>query len=157
MLLVYAAKLLGFVDFSTMEILSYTFVFYGISQVYVSMGRGKKLSLFIGSTIFLLGIEFFLIDNFDIITTSSIIFPSLMLILGISSFMLFLDNTEDKTILFISLIFILIGVIYSISVGSMRFGNFFTALFQLIIKYWVILILALVIIFIISRDKKPEE
>jgi len=154
LLLAYLVKLLGFVDFSTMEILSYTFVFYGISQVYISMGNERKLALFLGSAIFLLGTEFFLLDSFDIISTSSVIFPSALLILGISSFMLYIDNTDDKAILFISLIFILLGVIYSVSVGSMRFGNFFTALFQLVAKYWIIFILALVIIFMISKGKK---
>ncbi len=157
LLLAYVIKLLGFIDFSTLEIFAYTFIFYGISQVYLSMGNDKKLALFVGSAIFLLGVEFFLIDNFDINSTSSIIFPSALLILGISSLMLFLDNTSDKAIMFISLIFILLGIIYSTNVGSMRFGNFFDALFQLFTRYWLIFILALVIIFIISREKKSID
>lgn len=156
LLLAYAIKLLGFVDFSTLEILAYTFIFYGVSQVYLSMGNDKKLALFLGSAIFLLGVEFFLLDNFDITSTSSIIFPSALLILGISSLMLFLDNTGDKAIMFISLIFILLGIIYSTNVGSMRFGNFFTALFQLFSRYWLIFVLSLVIIFFISREKKSD-
>ena len=156
LLLAYAIKLLGFVDFSTLEILAYTFIFYGVSQVYLSMGNDKKLALFLGSAIFLLGVEFFLLDNFDITSTSSIIFPSALLILGIGSLMLFLDNTGDKAIMFISLIFILLGIIYSTNVGSMRFGNFFTALFQLFSRYWLIFVLSLVIIFFISREKKSD-
>ncbi len=157
LLIAYAAKLLGIVDFSVLEILAYTFIFYGISQVYLSMGSDKKLALFLGSAIFLIGIEFFLVDNFDVTSTASIIFPSALLILGISSFMLFLDNTSDKAIMFISLIFILLGIIYSTNVGSMRPGNFFTALVQLFAKYWFIFLLSLVIILIISKGRNKEE
>ncbi len=157
LLLAYVAKLLGFVDLSTLEILAYTFIFYGVSQVYLSMGNNRKLALFLGSAIFLLGVEFFLVENFDITSTTSVIFPSALLILGISSFMLFLDNTGDKAIMFIALIFILLGIIYSTNVGSMRLGNFFAALIQLFSKYWLIFVLALVIIFIISRERSSNN
>ena len=154
LLVVYLLKLLDIADFSVMEILSYTFVFYGVSAVYTSMGRNKKLALFVGSAVFLVGIVFFLIENFDIINTTGIIFPATLLILGASSLMLYFDNTEDKAIMLIALVFILLGIVYSISVGSMRFSSFFSSLFHLTVKYWIIIVLSLVIIFVISRNKK---
>lgn len=145
-------KLFGLIYLDNIELLAYTFIFYGISSVYVSFGNNKRFQLFIGTTAFLIGIIFFLVSNFDIFNSSSLIFPSALLILGICSWMLFLDNTDDKAVLFISIIFILLGVIYSISVGTLRIGSFLNSIFSITIKYWIVALITLIIIILLKRD-----
>ncbi len=144
-------KLIGIIELSTLEILAYAAVFFGVSSVYTSMGHNKKLTLFLGTVVFLFGIIFFLLVNFDIYNISSMIFPSAVLILGISSFMLFLDNTSDKAILFISLIFILLGIVYAVSVGSLRPYSFFFSAYKIAVKYWMVVLIALIIVIVINR------
>lgn len=147
-------KFLGVINLANEEILSYTFIFYGLSSVYASMGKNKKLRLFIGSVVFLIGIIFFVMIYFDIFYSSKIIFPSTLLILGISSLMLFLDNTKDKAVLFISLIFILIGIVYSVSVGMMRLDSFIFSFYHILLKYWIIILIAIIIVAAIRREDK---
>jgi len=147
-------KFFGLLNVDNNELLAYTFIFYGISSVYISFGRNKRLQLFIGTAIFLIGIVFFLISNFAIFSSSGLIFPSTLLILGISCWMLFLDNTNDKAILFVSIIFILLGIIYSISVGAMRVGSFVSSILSITAKYWAIVIITLIIVLLLKRDDK---
>ena len=73
-------KLIGFLRVNNEEILAYTFIFYGISSVYLSMGKDKKFRVFLGTVVFLIGIIFFVLNNFDITNLSRIIFPSVILI-----------------------------------------------------------------------------
>lgn len=147
-------NLVGIVNLDNLEILAYTFVFYGLSTVYASMGNNKKLKVFLGSSIFLIGIDFLVVSNFDIFNSSAIIFPSTLLILGASSFILFLDNTDDKAIFFISIIFTLLGLIYSVSVGSLGIKSFIHSFISLISKYWIVLLLSIVVFALIRRKKE---
>ena len=148
------SKFLGLIDLANEEILSYTFIFYGLSSVYVSIGRNKKLRLFIGSVVFLIGIVFFIFIYFDIFYSTKIIFPSVLLIFGISLLMMFIDNPADKAILFISLIFILLGIVFSMSVGTMRINSFLFSFYHILLKYWIVILIAVVIIMAIRREEK---
>ncbi len=147
-------KFFGFIYFDNYELLAYAFIFYGISSVYISFGKNKRLQLFIGTAVFLIGIIFFLVSNFDIFNLSSLIFPSALLILGIGSWMLFLDNTDDKAIFFISIIFILLGIVYSVSVGSLRAVSFINSIASITLKYWVVALILIFIVIILKREDK---
>jgi hypothetical protein len=150
-------KLTGLLRVNNEEILAYTFIFYGISSVYLSLGRNKKFRIFLGTVVFLVGIIFFVINNFDIISISKIIFPSIILILGVAFLMLYIDNTNDKAILYVSLFFILSGLIYAISIGSMRPVYFIYSAYQIALKYWVIAIIAVIIFIAIKRGNISED
>ena len=142
----------GVIDLDNLEIFSYSLMFYGISSVYISMGKNRKLQLFVGTSVFLTGIVLFLVSDFEIFNSSRLLFPSIILILGISCFMLFLDNTGDKAILFISLIFLLLGSVYSVSFGGLRPLSFLNSLYYVAMKYWFVIILTIVIILFFRRD-----
>ncbi len=144
-------NIVGIINLDNYEILAYTFIFYGLATVYLSMGNNKKLQVFLGSAVFLIGIDFMVISNFDIFSSSGIIFPSTLLILGISSFILYLDNTEDRAIFFVSIIFILFGLIYSISVGSLGIISFLKSLFALVKDYWVVPVIAFIVFVLLGR------
>lgn len=148
-------NLIGIINVGNYEILAYTFSFYGLSTVYASMGHNKKLQLFWGSSIFLIGIDFLIVSRFDVFNTSGIIFPSILFILGISCFILFIDNIDDKAILFVSIIFVLLGLIYSTSIGNLRIMSFIDSLISLISGYWIMLIIVL-LVFIVIRRKEEE-
>ena len=144
-------NIVGIINLDNYEILAYTFIFYGLATVYLSMGNNKKLQVFLGSAVFLIGIDFMVISNFDIFNSSGIIFPSTLLILGISSFILYLDNTEDRAIFFVSLIFILFGLIYSISVGSLGIISFLKSLIALVKDYWIVPVIAFIVFVLLGR------
>ena len=149
-------KIIGLLNLSNEEILAYTFIFYGISSVYLSFGRDKKFRIFLGTVFFLIGIILFVLNNFDINNISKIIFPSILFILGIGFLMLYIDNINDKAMLYISLIFIFTGLVYSISIGSMKLGLFIYSVYHIILKYWIVAIIALIIFTAINYDEKNK-
>jgi|WetSurMetagenome_2_1015567.scaffolds.fasta_scaffold537499_2 hypothetical protein len=156
LILAVVLKVFGLLSVNNEEILAYTFIFYGISSVYSSLGKDKKFRLFLGTVVFLIGIVFFILNNFDITSLSRIIFPSIILILGAGCFMLYIDNTNDKAILYASLFFVLIGITYSIIFGPVKFGIFVFSLYQIILKYWIVITIAAIIFISINREDKTE-
>lgn len=149
-------KLAGIIDFDNTEIFGYTFVFYGISTVYISLGKNKGISVFLGSAVFSAGIVMLVISGFDILQPSSVYFPSFLFILGIGSFMLFVDRTEDKIFLLIAIIFALLGMIFTFTQGSPDISSFLDSLEKIVLNYWEVILLSLLILLLLKRDQKED-
>jgi len=157
-LLLAAALLLRLFDVITIsasELLSYVFCIYGIALVYISFGKKKKLDLFVGTTTFLAGVLLFTTNKFDFFNTRYLIAPAVLFILGSGGLMVYIDDLSDKKIFFISLAFILFAFAFTFVLGSLKFSNFFYTIFYIAKKYWLaILILILVILFLKREDRK---
>ena len=151
-----AVKLLGLVHFNNYQLLAVVFVGYGAGTVYSSMGNNRKLSLFLGTIAFLVGIIFLLIGIQDIFYSSSIFFPSMLFILGIGGLMLFIDNIADKTILLISIILIVLGFIYTAVSGNLNFSSFIKSLYELALEYWLVILVVIIVIFLVATTGKDE-
>lgn len=149
-------KLTGFIDFDNREIFGYAFLFYGISTVYSSLGKNKGISVFLGSAVFSLGIVMLMISGFNILQPSAVYFPSFLFILGIGSFMLFVDKTEDKFFLLIAAIFVVLGLIFTITQGSPSLSSFIDSIGKIILNYWEVIIISLLILLLMKRDQKEE-
>ena len=100
-------KIVGLINSSFIELASYALIFYGVGTVYVSMGKNKKNLLFIGAASFLVGIELFIISNYDILKLSHIVLPSIFFILGTAFLVLFIDDLSNNLLLAISVIFLI--------------------------------------------------
>ena len=150
-------KLVGLVNFNNFELLAVIFAAFGSGTVYNSMGKNKKISLFFGSAAFLAGVVFLLIGSRQIPNTSHIIFPSVLYIIGISCFMLYLDNTSDKTLILVSFIFILLGVIYTAISGSFSFDTFIGTLSDVIGEFWLVLLVVIIVIYINAKGGDKKE
>lgn len=150
-------KLIGLVNFNNFELLAVIFAALGSGMVYNSMGENKKISLFFGTAVFLTGVVFLLIGSQQVPNSSRIVFASVLYIIGISCFMLFLDNTSDKTLVLVSFIFILLGVIYTAISGSFSFNTFVETLSDLIGEFWLILLVVIIVIYILAKGSNKKE
>ncbi len=152
--LAFAFKYFGFAYFDNYELLAVVFAAYGSGTVYSTFGKNKKFSLFVGTAAFLVGIVFFLIGKQQIFNSSAILFPSVLFILGIGCLMLFFDNTSDKSLLIVSGVFILLGILYTSISGSLNAGTFFRSLYELASEYWLIILVVAIVIYLFSRRRK---
>ena len=84
-------RALGFITVSDSELAGYGMMIYGLSLFYSSYIQKRKLLLFIGSGIFLSGVVFFLIGNFDLWNIEQLLIPALLFIFSISL-------SEDSTL-----------------------------------------------------------
>lgn len=149
-------KLFGVIDVSNTELLGYAFIFYGIAMVYTSFGRNQPVVLFFGSSLFLTGFLLFLISNFDFDDGNEIIFPSILLILGIDFLMLFFNNTKKKNFLAISLTSVLSAVVVTILLGSITFNNFYISIINIVAKYWPIVLIAAGLLVLLTIEHKKK-
>jgi len=150
-------KFFGIIEFSIPEIFSYALIFYGISLVYLSFGRNKKAALFVGTVIFLCGLVFFLINNFDFTEPEKLIIPSFMFISGAGFLMLFIDDIYNILLLVISVVFILLGVFSAFILGTVEASSYFISLWYIIQKYWPVAIILAAIIWFLRKEEKNNR
>jgi hypothetical protein len=147
-------KLFGIIDVENTELIGYAMIFYGINLVYLSFGGKQQGLLFTGTVFFLVGLLLFLINNFEFINNKEIIFPSILLILGTGFLMLFLDNTSKKNFLLVSLTFILSALIVTTLLGSITATLFVDSVVKITVKYWLIALVAIVLLIVLHRERK---
>ncbi|MGE5402350.1 MAG: hypothetical protein ACM3S2_18285 [Ignavibacteriales bacterium] len=100
----YLLKLAGLIPVSTGKIVSYAFLVYGIISVYLTLGTHRRAGLFLGTAIFLIGVVMFIINTYSIIQPGILVLPSLLFILGVGFFMLFIDDSSNRVFLYTSVI-----------------------------------------------------
>ena len=153
-LFAYITKFLGLVFFNNYELFAVVFAAYGSATVYASMGENKKFGLFIGTASFLAGGIFLLIGKQQIPETSAIFFPSVLFIIGIGCFILFIDNPSDKTLFLVTIIFVLLGLIYTTVTGSFNLSGFLNSFNGIISEFWIIILVVAIVIFLLAKGGK---
>ena len=147
-------KVAGIIDSSFMELTSYALIFYGVGTVYVAMGKNKKRLLFIGAASFLVGIEFFIISNYDILKLSHIVLPSIFFILGTAFLVLFIDDLPNKLLLAISIIFLISGVFFFTKLGVFNPHDFLKSAIFISLKYWPLIIIIAALILLLRKNNR---
>jgi hypothetical protein len=149
-------KLFGVIDVDSIELLGYALIFYGINLVYTSFGKKQAGILFAGSSLFLTGLLLFLISSFEFVSDNEIIFPSILLILGINFLMLFFDDTGNKRYLAISIVSILSALIVTIFLGTITFQSYLSSVVTITLKYWPIIIIAIGLLILLNIENKRK-
>ncbi len=143
----------GITSLKNGEILSYVLAFYGLGLVFISFGTERRGSLFLGTVVFLVGIIVFIRNNYSFEDDSKVIIPSVFMILGISFFILFLDETSHRVPLYVAVVFMIIGLLFTIFSGSPGFISFFRAIPEIIIKVFPLLIIAVLLILLLRSRR----
>ncbi len=150
-------SLFGVVDLDYSEIIAYTLLILGITVFYPSFNKKDKLGIFFGSTIFLIGMTFFTTSYFEIGDTSQILIPSIVLITAISSLMMFLVDTSDKKFLYMGLLICAVGIFTVIDRGNPEILSYIISIKNLTGKFWIIVLLVIVTIFVLSKERKKDQ
>jgi len=89
-------RIIGIITITDSELIGYGLMIYGLSLFYSSYINSKKLFLFIGSGIFLSGVLFFLIGNFELLNIDQLLIPAFIFIFSIGLFMVYLSDMSYK-------------------------------------------------------------
>lgn len=141
----------GITEIDSKELWGYGLIFYGIATVYTSFGGKNKFLIFIGSVIFLSGIVISLPAHFDFVRPLNIFIPSSVLITGISLLIVYFDDTENRSILFASIILLAAGVFFIFSARQLQIVIYWESVLKIIEVYWPVLLVISGITIILKR------
>lgn len=153
LILAVASDFLGIIEFESIELISYSFIFAGIGLSYWSLGSSKSIPLFFGTAAFLIGILIFITFKYDFKDASMLTLPSILLITGVSLLMsTYISGVKAVAIL--GVIFVTAGIIFTILLGNINFETLINAAASIIKNYWLILLIVIGIILILTIDEK---
>ena len=133
------------------DILSYSLLVIGIALVYGESLRQNRLTVFLGSIIFLLGVYFLISENFNL-NISGGTSISLILILAGSGLLVIHISTSTKIIfLIISIIFLSAGLILLIVYSHWSFGSFLLSVLPILNYLWPVLIILFVLVILLKN------
>jgi hypothetical protein len=147
-------RALGVIHISNDELLGYVLIIYGLSLFYSSFISGRKIFLFIGSTIFLIGIIFFLLSNFQFQNTHDFILPAIIFVLSISSFMVYLSDTTQKISVYIAIILCALGIGAMALIIKNGIAGYFVNIVFITEIYWPMFIILIVVVMLVNKNAK---
>lgn len=151
-------KIFGQIGTNFTELMSYLLIIGGFSLWASSFTSKNKWGIFAGSFIFLSGVFLAVESFFTIWNPSRMIFPSIFIVSGISFFFIYLSDKRKVVFLILSLILNTFGMIYLLDRINFKPNVFISAIWELILNLWFVLILIGVIIYIfISRYGERED
>ncbi len=156
LLLLFAAvsiflNLFGILELDSTTFFGYGLIFYGVASVYTSFGEKNKVLIFIGSAAFLAGIVISLPAHFDFISPLNIFIPASILIAGLSLFIVYFDDTSNKTILVAALILLMAGIILILTARTIQPAVFGESILKIVEVYWPVLLVISGITIILKR------
>ena len=144
-------KLLGIITVKTNEIYGNMMLFLGITSVFFNVGKNRRGELFLGASVFMLGVLFHVLNNYDILNTNRLFLPSLLFITATGFIILFLDNQREKSFLLVSIVLYLLSFItvkYYSDYGIISFTN---SIGFLVLEFWPVLIILIGVGLMVER------
>ena len=134
-------KLVGEVTAPYADIYGNMLLFYGIISVFMNMGKQRKGALFVGVLSFMVGVFFYILSHFNIMSTNQIILPAMFFAVSSGFLFLFFDDFSEKTFLFISLLLIIAGYISIMLYDSSELIKFSASISRTILSQWEYLLI----------------
>jgi hypothetical protein len=144
-------RIVNLISLAPAELYGYGFILYGIATVYTTFGEENRTVLFLGSVVFLVGITISLPIHFDIIGISHLYIPAALLIGGISLLIVYIDDFKNTVIFAGAIILILAGILLIIISEKIYGTVFLKSIFDFIVEYWPVLLIAAGITYILKR------
>ncbi|WP_041294009.1 hypothetical protein [Ignavibacterium album] len=150
-------NLIGLADFSLIEMISYIFLVAGISLWFNSFVESNKGGIFTGSFVFLSGIVLAVESSFTIWNPARMIFPSIFIISGISLLFVYMSDKNKIVFLILSLLLLAAGMFYLFDRINFKTYVFIEAVWEIILRFWFVIILIAFIIFIMAKSSNQKE
>jgi hypothetical protein len=148
---------IGVIFINNDELIGYGLITYGLSLFYSAYIESRKLFIFIGSTVFLIGVFFFIMGNFEFENTDKIFTPAAIFILSVSSLMLYLSDTGFKVGMYAAIILFTAGVGSLALMSTHGIENFITYTVSIFNIFWPMLIILLAVIALVNKDIKGRK
>jgi len=130
------------------EILAYSLLVIGIALVYSETIRQNRLSVFVGSIIFLFGVYFLISENFNLNISDDFYIPLILIFGGSGLLILHIATGAQKIFFYLSLIFLSAGIAIIIANSHWSLKVFYLSFLPVLNYLWPIAIIFLVLIYL---------
>lgn len=131
------------ITFPISSIIAFVFIFYSLPTTFLSLNSSKYDQLSFSILIFMLGIIFFVISNFEIINTRGLVFTSVLFIGGTIFLVLFIDNSKTKAFLFAALYLLIFGILSITYLGKIGVLDYANKAAEIAEDFWPVLLIIL--------------
>mgnify|MGYP003423040443 FL=1 len=138
-------SILNVIDITLTNILSYALLIIGIALVYGESIRQNRISVFLGSIIFLLGVYFLISENFELNNSNGMSLPIILIFAGTGLLVLHISTKTKKIFLIISIILLSAGLTLLILNSHLSIGSFIQSLLPVLNFLWPAIIILIVI------------
>jgi hypothetical protein len=138
-------SILNVIDITLTNILSYALLIIGLALVYGESIRQNRLSVFLGSIIFLLGVYFLISENFELNNRDGMSVPIILIFAGTGLLVLHISTKTKKIFLIISIILLSAGLTLLIMNSHLSIGSFIQSLLPVLNFLWPAIIILIVI------------
>ena len=150
-------RIIGTITVSDSELIGYGLMIYGLSLFYSSYIQKKNLLLFIGTGIFLSGVLFFLLGNFELWNIDQLLIPASLFIFSISLFMVYLADMSKKNLLYLALILLTAGIGAMALVSTTGIDGYFENTVLITKIFWPVIIFLFFVIVLVNRNAKEKS
>ncbi|MBE0571626.1 MAG: hypothetical protein IH618_08800 [Ignavibacteriaceae bacterium] len=134
------------------DILAYSLIIIGIALVYGESIRQNRLSVFLGSIIFLVGVYFLVSENFELTNSVGISIPVIIILAGSGLLVLHISTSTNRIFLIISIILLTAGLTLLLMNSHWSIGSFIQSLLPVLNFLWpALIILMLIVLFLKTR------
>ena len=126
------------------------FAVFGLAGVFLYAGKELKALLFVSAFLFMTGIYYWIINNFELLNKTTFPFPVLLIITGAAFFVLYIDDTAERTLLFTSLLLLVLGF-SAFKVNYFWFIRFANNLCVIIYDYWQVFMIFIGVNLMLTR------
>jgi len=133
------------------DILSYALLIIGIALVYGESIRQNRLTVFLGSIIFLLGVYFLITENFNLNISEGMSISLILIFAGSGLLVLHISTATKIIFLIISIILLSAGLTLFIINSHWSFGSFLQSVLPILNILWPVLIILIVLILLLRN------
>ena len=136
--------------FTIEDVLAYSLLIIGVAVVYSETIRQNRLSVFLGSIIFLFGVYFLISENFNLNIQEVVYVPLILIFGGSGLLMIYISTDTQKLFLYISSILLSAGIALVITNSHWGIKAFFLSILPVIDFLWPIAIVFILLILIMK-------
>ena len=141
-------SLFGIISFAFTDILTYSLLVIGAALVYTETIRQNKLSIFLGTMIFLFGVYFLVTAKFNLNPGEEYYLPIILILSGSGLLLLYTLTSVRKIYLIGSLVLITSGMTLLVISSNLAVQSFFFSLLPVLEFLWPVLIILLILFFL---------
>jgi len=146
-------KVIGLFDISHYIITGCTLALYGFLSVIFNLGTSKKGLLFLGSTLFLIGLLFVFSELYQIIQKENLFLTLFLFVLGSGFFILFVDNPKERQFLILSGMFFVSATFTDAFVDALGSFSLLANFGIILLGYWPVFLVLMGLAILVSRKR----